>query len=188
MFSSSLARWNHVAQRLPYLRFMPCYRAACVDRNGRQIIDDNGKPKTEFEQTTFFEWVDSRFVVPPICRMATLARIAICRPNTAARVWNSKSPISRTIPFRGPGNRTLDAPARQDLADSMSQRIHLWASPVERHQFVRARDVRSVSQGSRPLQSRSQSAWLPSGTRYHAQKTAVGEGMLLAQTSTAKIE
>src|SRR6266404_4693066 len=35
------------------------------DRNGRQVLDEHGKPKTEFEQTTAFEWFNSRFFSPP---------------------------------------------------------------------------------------------------------------------------
>lgn len=34
------------------------------DRNGRQVLDEHGEPKSEFEQTTFFEWRNSTFFFP----------------------------------------------------------------------------------------------------------------------------
>ncbi len=35
------------------------------DANGNQVID-NGVPKTDFEQTTYFEWLNSSFTKPTV--------------------------------------------------------------------------------------------------------------------------
>ncbi len=48
--------------------------------------------KTDFEQTTYFEWLNSSFAHAATNR----ARTAICPTISRARSWSSKSPTSRT--------------------------------------------------------------------------------------------
>ena len=59
------------------------------DARGNQVMEM--APKTDFEQTTYFEWLNSSFA-----SKNNRARTAICPIISRARSWSSKSPTSRT--------------------------------------------------------------------------------------------
>jgi hypothetical protein len=153
------------------------------DRNGRQVLDQNGKPKTEFEQTTVFEWFNSKFFRPPNpvvscqnCHMPANYRGA----DLAFKIANIEDNTFPRVPETGPSTRLPDAML------TMPER-----TPYGRHQLngINLFVLEMFAQFRKDLGLFKVDPNLPSSIRdqISSQKTAIAEGVLQAQTATAKV-
>jgi hypothetical protein len=185
LFSNSFGRNPMTGGTTP----LPCASCHAIelpvyDRKGHQILDEHGKPKTEFEQTTFFEWVDSSFVPPPIaggracqdCHMPVKYR----DDSLEFKIANIEDDTFPRVPDTGPSTRVPD--------DLLTMPQH---SPYGRHQLngINLFALEMFDQFRKDLGLFKVDPNLPGSIRdqISSQKTAVAEGTLLAQTATAKV-
>lgn len=153
------------------------------DRRGRQVLDEHGKPKTEFEQTTAFEWFNSQFFRPPNpvvscqnCHMPANYRGA----DLTFKIANIEDNTFPRVPETGPSTRLPD-----DVL-SMQER-----TPFGRHQLngINLFVLEMFDQFRKDLGLFKVDPNLPGSIRdqISSQKTAVAEGVFQAQTATAKV-
>ncbi len=149
------------------------------DRDGRQVLDEHGKPKTEFEQTTTFEWFNSRFVVNACqnCHMPENYRDA----NLQFKIANIEDNTFPRVPPIGPSTRLpddlLELPQRSNYGRHQLNGINLFV-------------LEMFDQFRRDLGLFKVDPYLPGSIadQISGQRTAVAEGVLTAQTTTAKVE
>jgi hypothetical protein len=149
------------------------------DRNGRQVLDDQGKPKSEFEQTTNFEWANSTFLFTRQCQQCHL-------PDTyrgtdlSFKIANIEDNTFPPVPGEGPSTRLPDSaltvPVRNSYGRHQLNGINLFVLEMF-DQFRTDLGLFKVDPN------------LPSSIRdqISGQKTAVAEGVLQAQTATATV-
>ncbi len=153
------------------------------DRKGRQVIDENGQPKTELEQTTYIEWLNSSFFLPPTnqitcqdCHMPTDYH----GTSLEFKIANIEDDTFPVVPDKGPSTRAPDSdlaiPVRTAYARHQLNGINLFVLDMF-DQFRTNLGLFKVNPNL-PATIRDQIS---------AQKTAVSEGVRLAQTSTAQI-
>jgi hypothetical protein len=152
------------------------------DSGGRQVLDENGNPKTEFEQTTMFEWFNSNFFTPPTqvaCQKCHMP-IAYRGTDLAFKIANIEDNTFPRVPDTGPSTRLPDS----DL--TLAQR-----QPYGRHQLngINLFVLEMFDQFRTDLGLFKVDPNLPSSIRdqISGQKTAVAEGVLQAQTATATV-
>ncbi len=95
------------------------------DRKGHQALDEHGQPESEFEQTTFFEWLNSAFFFPgdqpcQQCHMPGTYRGA----DLSFKIANIEDNTFPPVPDVGPSTRLPDS----DLAMPVR-------NPYGRHQL-----------------------------------------------------
>jgi len=154
------------------------------DNKGRQVLDRDGQPKTEFEQTTFVEWLNSSFFLPPTnqitcqdCHMPTNYQGV----DLALKIANIEDDTFPAVPGLGPSTRApdseLELPIRGEYSRHQLNGINLFVLEMF-DQFRRDLGLFKVDPN------------LPSSIRdeISSQKTAVQEGIRQAQTATAQVE
>jgi hypothetical protein len=153
------------------------------DNRGRPVLDDQGQPKSEFEQTTFFEWTNSSFFLPPTnqitcqdCHMPTDYH----GTSLEFKIANIEDDTFPEVPRTGPSTRAPDSelaiPIRGDYARHQLNGINLFVLEMF-NQFRRDLGLFKIDPNL-PPQLKDQIS---------SQKTAVEEGVRLAQNSTAKV-
>lgn len=153
------------------------------DRKGRQVLDKDGKPKTEFEQTTTFEWFNSDFFRPPNpivscqkCHMPANYR----GTDLEFKIANIEDNTFPRVPETGPSTRLPD----EEL--TMQER-----TSFRRHQLngINLFVLEMFDQFRKDLGLFKVDPNLPGSIRdqISSQKTAVAEGVLQAQTATATV-
>ena len=152
------------------------------DRNGRQVLDEHGKPKSEFEQTTFFEWFEQHLSSSAgdqpcqQCHMPKTYRGA----DLSFKIANIEDNTFPQVPDIGPSTRLPDS----DLTLPVR-------NPYGRHQLngINLFVLEMFDQFRKDLGLFKVDPNLPSSIRdqISGQKTAVAEGVLQAQTATAKV-
>jgi hypothetical protein len=153
------------------------------DRHGRQVLDEHGQPKTEFEQTTYFEWLNSKFFLPPPNQIACQA----CHMPTdyhgdslQFKIANIEDDTFPPVPQNGPSTRVPDS----DL--TLTER-----SKYGRHQLngINLFVLEMFDQFRKDLGLFKANPNLPGPIRdqISAPKTAVEEGIRQAQNATAQI-
>jgi hypothetical protein len=154
------------------------------DRRGRQVLDESGQPKTEFEQTTFFEWLNSSFFIPPPsqvtcqdCHMPTDYHGS----SLEFKIANIEDDTFPPVPQTGLSTRAPDSELAIPVHDVYS-----------RHQLngINLFVLEMFDQFRRDLGLFKVNPNLPSTIRgqISSQKTAVSEGVRRAQSATARIE
>ncbi len=148
------------------------------DAEGNPVIE-HGEPKTEFEQTTFIEWLNSSFATVPCqsCHMPT-----DYRGNALAfKIANIEDNTFPAVPEHGPSTRLPDA----DL--TLQER-----TPYARHQLlgINVFALEMFDQFRADLGLFKVDPNLPATVRdeIYGQRTAVEESVLQAQTTTAQVE
>ncbi len=154
------------------------------DRRGRQVLDENGQPKTAFEQTTFFEWVNSSFFIPATnqvtcqdCHMPTDYH----GTSLEFKIANIQDDSFPLVPGSVLSTRAPDS----ELAISVHEEY-------SRHQLngINLFVLEMFDQFRKDLGLFKVNPNLPSTIRdqISSQKTAVSEGVRIAQSATAQIE
>jgi hypothetical protein len=149
------------------------------DSNGNQVVDEHGLAKSDFEQTTFLEWVNGISVAIPCqsCHMPTKYHGA----DLAFKIANIEDNTYPRIPETGPSTRAPDAqitmPVRGDYGRHMLNGINVFVLEMF-DQFRKDLGLFKVDPNL-PFSLVSQIS---------SQKTAVAEGVLFAQTATAKVQ
>jgi hypothetical protein len=154
------------------------------DNKGRQVLDEHGDPKLEYEQTTFMEWLNSSFFIPPPnqvtcqdCHMPTDYH----GTSLEFKIANIEDDTFPAVPGIGPSTRAPDSelaiPVRSEYSRHQLNGINLFVLDMF-DQFRRDLGLFKVNPN------------LPGSIRdqISSQKTAVEEGVRLAQTATAQIE
>lgn len=147
------------------------------DADGKQVTE-NGEPKNDFEQTTFFEWLNSGFITVPCqnCHMPTDYHGTPLQFKIANIEDNTFPPVPRT----GPSTRLPDA----DL-------ILQDRSPYPRHQLlginVFALEMFDQFRTDLGLFKIDPNLSSDFAQQISSQKTAVAEAVLQAQNSTAQV-
>jgi hypothetical protein len=155
------------------------------DNKGRQVLDDEGNPKLEYEQTTFIEWLNSSFFLPPTnqitcqdCHMPTDYHGTQLSEFKIANIEDDTFP---PVPRTGPSTRAPDSelaiPIRSEYSRHQLNGINLFVLEMF-DQFRKDLGLFKVNPN------------LPGPIRdqISGQKTAVEEGVRLAQMATAKVE
>ncbi len=147
------------------------------DAKGNQVME-NGKPKTIYEQTTFFEWLNSGFILTPCqkCHMPdTYQGMQLGFP--VANIEDSSFP---PVPITGPSTRLPEA----DLI--LEERF-----PYVRHQLlgINLFALEMFDQFRTELGLYKTNPNLSSGLapKISSQRTAVAGAVLQAQTQTATV-
>ncbi len=147
------------------------------DAAGNQVLED-GEPKAEFEQTTFFEWLNSGFITIPCqnCHMPDSYQSTALQFEIA----NIEDNTFPSVPRSGPSTRLPDA----DLA--MQER-----SPYRRHTLlgINVFALEMFDQFRTDLGLFKVDPNLPAqfANQISSQRTAVAESVLQAQTKTAEV-
>jgi hypothetical protein len=184
MFLSQFGRPQFSKRDANLCRSCHTIQLPVFDRDGHQVLDEHGKPKEDFEQTTFFEWLNSSFFIPPPnqvtcqdCHMPTDYH------GTALEfeIANIEDDTFPPVPGEGPSTRAPDSeltlPLRSDYGRHRLNGINLFVLEMF-DQFRKDLGLFKIDPN------------LPSSIRdqINGQRTAVAEGVLQAQTATAKIE
>ncbi len=153
------------------------------DRHGRQVLDEHGKPKTEFEQTTSFEWFNSRFFRPPAqivscqnCHMPVKYRGA----DLAFKIANIEDNTFPRVPETGPSTRLPDDVLTMQERTSFGRHQLNGINVFVLEMFDQFRKDLGLFKVDPNLP-------LPIRDQISSQKTAVAEGVLQAQTATANV-
>jgi hypothetical protein len=147
------------------------------DADGNQVIED-GEPKTDFEQTTFFEWLNSGFITVPCqtCHMPDSYQGA----QLQFEIANIEDNTFPAVPRSGPSTRLPDS----DLA--LQER-----TPYRRHTLIGINvfALEMFDQFRTDLGLFKVDPNLPSqfANTISSQRTAVAESVLQAQTKTAEV-
>jgi hypothetical protein len=148
------------------------------DANGRQVIE-NGEPKTEYEQTTFLEWLNSDFAFVPCqeCHMPTKYQ----GTDLEFKIANIEDSTFPAIPDTGPSTRLPDI----DL-------ILQDRTPYSRHQLlgINLFALEMFDQFRPDLGLFKFDPNLPGDLRdqISAQRSAVAGSVQQAQTATATVQ
>ena len=147
------------------------------DADGNPVME-GGQPKSDYEQTTFFEWLNSGFITVPCqtCHMPDTYH-----GNTLQfKIANIEDSTFPRVPDTGPSTRLPDA----DLM--LEER-----SPYSRHQLlgINLFALEMFDQFRTDLGLFKVDPNLPGSLakQISSQKTAVAEAVLQAQTSTAEV-
>ncbi len=153
------------------------------DRHGRPVLDEHGQPKTAFEQTTYFEWLNSSFFLPPTNQIACQQ----CHMPTdyhgdslQFKIANIEDETFPAVPQTGPSTRVPDSEV------ALTER-----SKYGRHQLngINLFVLEMFDQFRKDLGLFKANPNLPATIRdqISAQKTAVEEGVRQAQNATATV-
>jgi len=147
------------------------------DAEGNQVIE-NGEPKSEYEQTTFFEWLNSGFITIPCqqCHMPDSYQ----GNSLQFKIANIEDNTFPAIPDTGPSTRLPDA-------DLMLQE----RTPYRRHQLLGinlfALEMFDQFRTDLGLFKFDPNLPGPLAKQISSQKTAVAGAVAQAQTSTAEV-
>lgn len=147
------------------------------DANGKQVLE-NGEPKIEYEQTTFFEWLNSGFITVPCqnCHMPDSYR----GTKLQFKIANIEDSSFPPVPRIGPSTRLPDA----DLI--LEER-----TPYRRHTLlginVFALEMFDQFRTELGLFKEDPNLPTPLAGKISSQRTAVAEAVLQAQTATATV-
>ena len=147
------------------------------DAEGNQVIE-NGEPKSEYEQTTFFEWLNSGFITVPCqqCHMPDSYQ----GNSLQFKIANIEDNTFPAIPDTGPSTRLPDP-------DLMLQE----RTPYRRHQLLGinlfALEMFDQFRTDLGLFKFDPNLPGPLAKQISSQKTAVAEAVAQAQTSTAEV-
>jgi len=147
------------------------------DADGNQVMED-GAPKTEYEQTTFFEWLNSGFITIPCqnCHMPD----AYDGTQLQFKIANIEDDTFPRVPRTGPSTRLPDA-------DLMLQE----RSPYRRHTLlgINVFALEMFDQFRTDLGLFKVDPNLPAtfANQISSQRTAVAQSVLQAQTATAEV-
>ena len=147
------------------------------DADGKQVIED-GEPKFEYEQTTFFEWLNSGFITIP-CQQCHMPDSYQGNP-LQFKIANIEDSTFPAIPDSGPSTRLPDA----DL-------IMEARTPYRRHQLLGinlfALEMFDQFRAELGLFKFDPDLPGPLAKQIFSQKTAVAEAVTQAQTATATV-
>jgi hypothetical protein len=147
------------------------------DANGNRVIE-NGEPKSEYEQTTFFEWLNSGFITIP-CQQCHMPDSYQGNP-LQFKIANIEDDTFPAVPEHGPSTRLPDA-------DLMLES----RSPYRRHQLLGinlfALEMFDQFRAELGLFKFDPNLPNPLAKQIFSQKTAVAEAVTQAQTSTAEV-
>ncbi len=147
------------------------------DANGNRVIKD-GAPKSEYEQTTFFEWLNSGFITIP-CQQCHMPDSYQDNP-LQFKIANIEDNTFPAVPDQGPSTRLPD----DDL-------ILEARSPYRRHQLLGinlfALEMFDQFRADLGLFQFDPNLPNPLAKQIFGQKTAVAEAVTQAQTSTATV-
>ena len=147
------------------------------DANGNRVIE-NGEPKSEYEQTTFFEWLNSGFITIP-CQQCHMPDSYQGNP-LQFKIANIEDDTFPDVPDHGPSTRLPDA-------DLMLES----RSPYRRHQLLGinlfALEMFDQFRAELGLFKFDPNLPNPLAKQIFSQKTAVAEAVTQAQTSTAEV-
>ena len=147
------------------------------DANGNRVIE-NGEPKSEYEQTTFFEWLNSGFIIIP-CQQCHMPDSYQGNP-LQFKIANIEDDTFPAVPEHGPSTRLPDA-------DLMLES----RSPYRRHQLLGinlfALEMFDQFRAELGLFKFDPNLPNPLAKQIFSQKTAVAEAVTQAQTSTAEV-
>jgi hypothetical protein len=147
------------------------------DADGKQVIED-GEPKFEYEQTTFFEWLNSGFITIP-CQQCHMPDSYQGNP-LQFKIANIEDSTFPAVPDSGPSTRLPDA----DL-------ILEARTPYRRHQLlgINLFALEMFDQFRAELGLFKFDPNLPGSLaqQIFSQKTAVAEAVTQAQTTTANV-
>ena len=147
------------------------------DANGNRVIE-NGEPKSEYEQTTFFEWLNSGFITIP-CQQCHMPDSYQGNP-LQFKIANIEDSTFPDVPERGPSTRLPDA----DL-------IMEARTPYRRHQLLGinlfALEMFDQFRAELGLFKFDPNLPGPLAKQIFSQKTAVAEAVTQAQTTTAEV-
>jgi hypothetical protein len=147
------------------------------DANGNRVIE-NGEPKSEYEQTTFFEWLNSGFITIP-CQQCHMPDSYQDNP-LQFKIANIEDNTFPAVPDHGPSTRLPD----DDL-------ILEARSPYRRHQLLGinlfALEMFDQFRADLGLFQFDPNLPNPLAKQIFSQKTAVAEAVTQAQTSTAEV-
>jgi len=141
-------------------------------------VNENGEPKSEYEQTTFFEWLNSGFITIPCqqCHMPDSYQ----GNSLQFKIANIEDNTFPAIPDTGPSTRLPDA-------DLMLQE----RTPYRRHQLLGinlfALEMFDQFRTDLGLFKFDPNLPGPLAKQISSQKTAVAEAVAQAQTSTAEV-
>ncbi|WP_422291684.1 hypothetical protein [Candidatus Binatus sp.] len=147
------------------------------DANGNPAIE-NGEPKSEYEQTTFFEWLNSGFITIP-CQQCHMPDSYQGNP-LQFKIANIEDDTFPEVPDHGPSTRLPDA-------DLMLES----RSPYRRHQLLGinlfALEMFDQFRAELGLFKFDPNLPNPLAKQIFSQKTAIAEAITQAQTSTAEV-
>jgi hypothetical protein len=147
------------------------------DANGNRVME-NGLPKSEYEQTTFFEWLNSGFITIP-CQQCHMPDSFQGNP-LQFKIANIEDSTFPSVPEHGPSTRLPDA----DL-------IMEARTPYRRHQLLGinlfALEMFDQFRAELGLFKFDPNLPGPLAKQIFSQKTAVAESVTQAQTSTANV-
>jgi len=147
------------------------------DANGNPVIE-NGAPKFEYEQTTFFEWLNSGFITIP-CQQCHMPDSYQGNP-LQFKIANIEDSTFPDVPEHGPSTRLPDA----DL-------IMEARTPYRRHQLLGinlfALEMFDQFRAELGLFKFDPNLPGPLAKQIFSQKTAVAEAVTQAQTTTAEV-
>jgi hypothetical protein len=148
------------------------------DANGNQVIE-NGEPKFDYEQTTFFEWLNSGFITIP-CQQCHMPDTYQGGEPLQFKIANIEDDTFPAVPEHGPSTRLPDA----DL-------IMETRSPYRRHQLLGinlfALEMFDQFRADLGLFKFDPNLPGPLAKQIFSQKTAVAEAVTQAQTATAEV-
>lgn len=147
------------------------------DADGNRVME-NGEPKSEYEQTTFFEWLNSGFITIP-CQQCHMPDSYQGNP-LQFKIANIEDDTFPAVPDHGPSTRLPDA----DL-------IMEARTPYRRHQLLGinlfALEMFDQFRAELGLFKFDPNLPGPLAKQIFSQKTAVAEAVTQAQTSTANV-
>ncbi len=147
------------------------------DANGNRVME-NGEPKSEYEQTTFFEWLNSGFITIP-CQQCHMPDSYQGNP-LQFKIANIEDDTFPAVPDHGPSTRLPDA----DL-------IMEARTPYRRHQLLGinlfALEMFDQFRADLGLFKFDPNLPGPLAKQIFSQKTAVAEAVTQAQTTTANV-
>lgn len=147
------------------------------DSNGNQVIE-NGQPKMEFEQTTFFEWLNSSFITVP-CQNCHMPNSYQGNP-LQFKIANIEDHTYPAVPETGPSTRLPDADLMLESRSPYRRHQLLGINLFALEMFDQFRTDLGLFQFDPNLPG-------PLAKQISSQKTAVAEAVMQAQTTTAEV-
>jgi hypothetical protein len=147
------------------------------DANGNPVIE-NGEPKFEYEQTTFFEWLNSGFITIP-CQQCHMPDSYQGNP-MQFKIANIEDDTFPAVPETGPSTRLPDADLMLESRSPYRRHQLLGINLFALEMFDQFRTDLGLFQFDPNLPS-------PLAKQISSQKTAVAEAVMQAQTATAEV-
>ncbi len=147
------------------------------DANGNRVIE-NGEPKSEYEQTTFFEWLNSGFITIP-CQQCHMPDRYQGNP-LQFKIANIEDDTFPAVPDHGPSTRLPDADLMLEARTPYRRHELLGINLFALEMFDQFRAELGLFKFDPNLPN-------PLAKQIFSQKTAVAEAVTQAQTSTANV-